>query len=198
MYWEARLGWPPARRAGNSDHEQDGIMTGTITARRTRSVAQRRAGYCASIVVNGVLLYLINVAPGWRIVPFLTSDFSSVLPWINASMVLSIVTGAVCLVIDAPIVKGIGDLLTQCVGLVALVQLWRVFPFETGSNAWPVVFRVVLAVGIVGTVIGVIVTAVVSLAQLPPFGDPTPHRGRRAEAMTKAPPSEDASPGRST
>lgn len=197
MYWQVWLGCPPGA-PGNSDVEQDGIMTGTITAGRTRSVAQRRAGYCASIVVNGVLLYLINVAPGWRIVPFLTSDFSSVLPWINASMVLSIVTGAVYLVIDAPLVKGIGDLLTQCVGLVALVELWRVFPFETGSDAWPAVFRVVLAVGIVGTVIGVIVTAVVALAQLPPFGDPTSRSGRRVEAMTKATPSADVSPDRST
>ena len=140
-------------------------MTRTTAGRRARSGAQRRGGYVASIVVNGGLLFLINVAPGWSILPFLTTDFSSVLPWINASIMLSIVTAMIYLADDAPMVKGVGDLCTQAVGLVAMIKLWQVFPldFGAGPNTWSTVFRLILIVAVVGTVIGMIVTAITAL-----------------------------------
>lgn len=136
-------------------------MTSTNDQRRGSPMG-RRVAYTTSIIVNGILMYLVNVAPGWSIVPFLTPDFATVLPWINASMMMGIASNVVYLAIDTPPVKGIGDLITQAVGLVGLVQLWRVFPFAFGTDitVWPTVARVLLAVAITGTVIGLIVTAV--------------------------------------
>ena len=40
-----------------------------------RSAVARRFGYVIGSVVNGVLLYGINVAPGWRSLPFLADGF---------------------------------------------------------------------------------------------------------------------------
>lgn len=140
-------------------------MNGSTGAGRSRTATRRRVGYGASIVVNGILLYLVNVAPGWAVLPFLSPDFSSVLPWLNASMALGVLTSIGYLAVDTPTVKGIGDLLTQAVGLIAMIRLWQVFPFDFGSDpgGWPIVVRVLLAIGIVGTAIGMIVTAVVAL-----------------------------------
>lgn len=154
----------PRRIGGRrSAIEQGGIMTRSIGEARSRTATQRRVGYGVSIGVNGVLLFLINVAPGWAVLPFLTADFTAVLPWVNASMALGIVTTIGYLAVDTPRIKGIGDLLTQAVGLIAMIRLWQVFPFDFGSDpgAWPTVFRVFLAFGIVGAAIGMIVTAVV-------------------------------------
>jgi hypothetical protein len=144
-------------------------MTSAATSRRPGSVAGRRAGYAVALTVNAVLLFLINVTPGWSILPFLTAGMSTVLPWINASMVAGILANAVYLLVDTPLVKSIGDLLTEAVGLVAMIRLWQVFPFDFGAepNAWATVVRVVLIVGIVGTVIAMIVSIVTAIRGRP-------------------------------
>lgn len=119
--------------------------------------------------VNAVLLFLINVTPGWSILPFLTPDMSIVLPWINASMVAGILANVVYLIRDTPRIKSIGDLVTQAIGLVAMIRLWQVFPFDFGAdaNAWATVVRVVLIVGVVGTAIAMIVSVVISIRGRP-------------------------------
>jgi hypothetical protein len=139
-------------------------MTSAATSRRPGSVAGRRAGYAVALTVNAVLLFLINVTPGWSILPFLTAGMSTVLPWINASMVAGILANAVYLLVDTPLVKSIGDLLTEAVGLVAMIRLWQVFPFDFGAepNAWATVVRVVLIVGIVG-IVGTVIAMIVSI-----------------------------------
>lgn len=145
-------------------------MTSAATNRRPGSVAAgRRAGYAVALTVNAVLLFLINVTPGWSILPFLTTGMSTVLPWINASMVAGILANAVYLLVDIPLVKGIGDLLTEAVGLVAMIRLWQDFPFDFGAepNAWATVVRVGLIVGIVGTVIAMIVSIVTAIRGRP-------------------------------
>jgi hypothetical protein len=140
-------------------------MASATTGRRPASVGARRAGYAAAVAINGLLLFGINVAPGWSIVPFLTPDISAVLPWINASLVAGILANAVYLFRDTRRVKGLGDLITAVVGLVATVRLWQVFPFDFGAepNAWSTVVRVLLIVAIAGTGIAVIVGVVTAL-----------------------------------
>lgn len=137
-------------------------MTRATNRRRSPGVASRRAGYTVAVVVNAVLLFLVNVTPGWSILPFLTPDMALVLPWINASMVAGIVVNAVYLIRDTPRVKGFGDLITEVIGLVAMIGLWQVFPFDcgAGSSGWATVVRVALVIGIVGTIIAMIVSVV--------------------------------------
>ncbi|WP_323095773.1 hypothetical protein [Intrasporangium sp. YIM S08009] len=118
-------------------------------------------GNLGAAVVNGVLYYLINVAPGWQAVPFLTADTPRVLPAVNAAIIASIVVNIVTALVRAPRLRALGDVVTIGFGIVALIELWTVFPFDYGpDSAWTVVTRVLLAVGFVGSGFGLLVSLV--------------------------------------
>jgi hypothetical protein len=116
-------------------------------------------------VVNCVLLFLVNVRPGWRAVPFLTADTPLVLGLVNSSLVVGLLSGVLCALVDAPRIRALADLAQNAVGLAALIRVWQVFPFafEGDGFDWALVARWVLGIGMVGSVIG-IVSALVRLA----------------------------------
>ena len=126
------------------------------------SVAGRRAGYAVAMTVNLVLLFLVNVTPGWQAVPFLTESTTDVLLLVNLSMVVAVVANAVYSALDPPWVRALGDAVTTSVGLASLVRIWQVFPFEfdTSSVPWDLVARWVIGIGIFGCVVAIIVALV--------------------------------------
>lgn len=126
------------------------------------SAAARRFGYAVAVVVNLVLLSLANVWPGWQVLPFLDDRFVEVLPWVNASLAVGAVANLVNLIFDRRWLRAIGDLASTGVGLVALVQLWTVFPFAFGATSfpWEFIVRTVLIVGIIGSAIAIVVALV--------------------------------------
>jgi hypothetical protein len=132
------------------------------TAPRRPQVATRRIGYGVAIAVNAVLLYLVNVSPGWETVPFLTDDLTRVLGWVNASIVAGIIANALYVVVDRPWFRSLGELLVTLIGLAALVRLWQVFPFAFDGRGlpWPDITRWVLAIGIAGSMIALMVNLV--------------------------------------
>jgi hypothetical protein len=137
------------------------------TAVRERQTAgARRLGYTIAVVVNAAMLYAVNVWPGWQALPFLTADTTAVIGAVNASMVVGLVANAVYVLHDPPWLKALGDLVTTVVGLVALVRVWQVFPFDFGGASvdWELVTRWVLAIGFVGSMIAIVV-ALVSLVR---------------------------------
>jgi hypothetical protein len=123
------------------------------------SVAGRRAGYAVAMAVNLVLLFLVNVSPGWQAVPFLTESTTEVLLLVNLTMLVAVVANAVYSVFDPPWVRALGDAVTTSVGLASLVRIWQVFPFDfdTTSVPWDLLARWVIGVGIVGCVVAIIV-----------------------------------------
>ncbi|MDH3026929.1 hypothetical protein QEN35_21465 [Gordonia alkanivorans] len=123
---------------------------------------RRQVGYSVSIVVNAVLLVAVLGWPGWETVPFLTDDFGRIVGWVVAALVAGIAANAMYLIADPPIVEMIGELAIDTFGLIALVRLWQVFPFDFGDSGipWSTVARVVLAVGIAGTAIAMVVVIV--------------------------------------
>ena len=134
-------------------------MTTTVTERP--STASRRAGYVVAAAINAALLWLIHVWPGWDAVPFLTADFESVLWLIDLSIVVTIALNLIYLVRDPKWLTAAGAVVTTAVGFAAAVRMLQVFPFDFGdSDVWPVVFRVLLWVAIVGSVIGIITNLV--------------------------------------
>jgi hypothetical protein len=124
----------------------------------------RVAGYLIAAAINAGVLWLVIVAPGWRWLPFLTEDFSRVLGLVALSFVLGVVANVVYVAVDPTWMKRLGDALTTAVGVVVMLQLLRVFPFDFGTQ-WGWVhtpLRILLVLGCVGASIGV----VVNLAQL--------------------------------
>ncbi|OAE02719.1 hypothetical protein [Arthrobacter sp. OY3WO11] len=121
-----------------------------------------RGGNVGSVLVNAAMMWGINVWPGWQVVPFLTSDMTRVLGIVNASLTAGIVANLVFVVIRNRGVMALGNLVVLGIGLAATLRLWEVFPFDFGESwsGWPVVVRVLLVLGIVGSIIGAVVEIV--------------------------------------
>ena len=136
------------------------------TVRERPAVGASRFGYTIGVVVNAAMLYAVNVWPGWQAVPFLTADTVTVLPLVNASMLVSLVANAVYVVHDPAWVRAFGDLATSAVGLLGLVRIWQVLPFDFDDATvdWELVTRWVLGIGIAGSAIAIVV-ALVSLVR---------------------------------
>jgi hypothetical protein len=131
------------------------VMT-AIAAKRRPSTAARRLGYSIAVAIDVVLLYLINVHPGWTAVPVLTDETVHVLPLVNASLIAGLAVALVEAVRDPPWLVALGGMITTVFGTVALIQLWQVFPLDFGHRSfdWPLLVRVLLAVGVIGSVAG--------------------------------------------
>jgi hypothetical protein len=130
------------------------------TARR--SDVGRRVGFVIGAVVNAVLLWWVNVSPGWQVVPFLTGDTRQVLGLVNASLVVGLVSSLVSAVLLHFRLRALGDLVQNAVGFAAMVRTWQVFPFDLGGAGfdWDLVVRCALVLGMVGSVIGALVAVV--------------------------------------
>lgn len=126
------------------------------------SLPARRADYAISVLVNAALLWLVNAWPGWRALPFLTDEMTAVVPLVNASLAAAVIANAVYLVQDPPWLKALGDIVVTAVGLVAVLALWRTFPFafDAGAVDWGAVTRVLLGLGISGSAISIVVSVV--------------------------------------
>jgi hypothetical protein len=112
-------------------------------------------------VVNAALWWAIHVWPGWAAVPFLTADFRTVLWLIDLSLVVTIALNVLYLIRDPRWLTAGGAVVTTAIGLAAAVRMLQVFPFDLGdSGFWPVVFRVLLWVAVVGSIIAIIANLV--------------------------------------
>jgi hypothetical protein len=130
--------------------------TPSTTARRA-PLAARRLGYVVGGLVNGALLYLVNVWPGWESLSFLTDETASVVGLVSISLMVGIVVNLVYLAADPPWLKALGDLVTTGVGFLVLLRLYQVFPFDFGVyEQLDTVARVVLVLLLAGTAIGVV------------------------------------------
>lgn len=118
----------------------------------------RRLGYAVAVVVNLVMLYVVTTH-SWEDVPFLTADAEQLVWLVTASFVLSAAANLIYLLHDPMWLRAAGDIATTVFGLLVLVRIWQVFPFDLG-DAWTLGFRVVLAVAVGGSVIGVLVAGV--------------------------------------
>lgn len=132
-------------------------MTLTAAPRRP-TVSGGRFGYVIGVLINAALLYAANVWPGWEAVPFLTEATVLVIGLVNASILVNLAANLVYLMTDPPWLKALGTMLTTAVGILAMVRIWQVFPFDFdgASFDWSLVVRILLGLGIVGGAIGII------------------------------------------
>lgn len=135
--------------------------------RRQRARATRALGYTIAAVVNSVLLYLVNVAPGWQAVPFLSDSAVDVVPALNAALTVGIVGNVVNVAVDRRWMRALTDLLASGASLVFIVMTWRVFPFDFGSPDvdGELITRTVLVFAAIGCLIGIAAAIVVLVAE---------------------------------
>ena len=132
-------------------------MAETPAPSRRPSRATRRFGYTVAVLVNIALLLAINAWPGWEAVPFLTADTAEVIGWVNASIGVGIAVNVLYIAADPPPLRSLGDVVTAAVGLVPMVLLWQVFPFDFPPGFdWTLVARILLGIGIFGSGVGII------------------------------------------
>jgi len=132
----------------------------TTTRRRTRqqSRASRRGGNLVSVLINGVLLYLLDAHPGWRSIPFLTPATAQVIGLVNLTLVAGIVANVVYFAVEPRWLRAIGDLVTLTISLVTALRVLEVFPFAFHGSMtfFSPLLHVLLVIGIVGMCIGIL------------------------------------------
>jgi hypothetical protein len=138
-------------------------QTWSTGSEQPRSPAARRFGYVVAVGVNLVLLYVVNNLLEWGVPEFLTGDFERVLPIMNFSIVANVVVNIVYLFFDPTWFKSITQIVLSVIGLIVVIRLYRVFPFDYTAYEfyefeWEVVTRVVLVLIMIGISIGIIVT----------------------------------------
>jgi hypothetical protein len=135
--------------------ERSAVMAST---QRLGPVA-RRFGYSVAIFVNLVILYLLNIRPGWEAAPFLTATTPRLLALVNLSLLTGVVANAIYVIADGQWVKTFGDLTTTAISLAVLIRAWQVFPFDFSAWTvdWGLVVRTVVVVALVGTGMALIV-----------------------------------------
>lgn len=130
-------------------------------------------GYSIAIGLNVVMLIIVQNILDWGWLPFLTDEFSEVVPWISFSLAASIVANAVFLFNDDRIVKSTGQIAVNLISIVVTYQVFSVFPFDFSAYSfdWSLVTRIVLILAMVGAGIGML-TEVYKLAS----GEPQSER----------------------
>jgi hypothetical protein len=132
------------------------------TPASTTSATSRRVGYVVAALVNAVLLYLVNVWPGWQAVPFLTEGMDDVLDVVNLSLTATVVVNLAYLVYDPAWFTAAGQLVLSVIALAVAIRLLQVFPFDFSAYAvdWELVTRVVLGFAVFGSAVGIVASLV--------------------------------------
>jgi hypothetical protein len=146
--------------------DPEGVAT---TEKRPRpSVTARRFGYALSIAINVILIYLINEWPGWQSLTFLTPDAASLIPLVNAVLVITLIANAIYLIVDPRWLRALGDAVTGAASLILLLVLLSTFPFDFSpfSFDWTMLLQIMLVLGIVVTTVSIIANLVTFIREL--------------------------------
>ena len=107
----------------------------------------RRVGYAVAVILNAVLLFLVNIEPGWQTLPFLTDSFADVLPLVNVSMWASLLAN---LAYDPPWFRATCEAVLAAIALAVSMRMLKVFPFDYTAYEydWAAATRLVLWIAV--------------------------------------------------
>jgi nicotinamide riboside transporter PnuC len=89
----------------------------------------RRAEYVAAIIFNLIFLWVVNSIPGWHL-PFIKDNFS-VVQWIlYVNILVQIASNFFMFMLDSYYPRRIGIILSETSGLIAILVLYYIFPFD--------------------------------------------------------------------
>ena len=140
--------------------EPDHVVT--ASPKQRQSIGMRRFGYSVAIAVNVALIFAINEWPGWATVSLLTSETETVIPVVNASLVITIVVNAIYLIADPLWLRALGEAINAAVSFVVILVVFTVWPFDFSSWSfdWTMLVQVLGVIGLVGSLVGVITNLV--------------------------------------
>jgi hypothetical protein len=139
------------------------VTTTDGTGRRAgRRSGGTRAGYVVAIVINVALLVAVNNLLAWDVLPFLTDQFTRVLPLVNLSLSATIAANVIYLGYDEKWFSSLSQVVLLGISMAATVRIYRVFPFDFSGYwfAWATVTRAVLILAMVGVTIAIVVETV--------------------------------------
>lgn len=148
-----------------------GIDPSNMSIDSSQQIGQR-IGYFIAVIINGALLVVLNLNPGWEYFSFLTPAFADVLAIVNISIAANLLANAIYGLYDAPRFKSSVQCVLLLIGSAVSLRLLAIFPFDVNSF-WSITIKVVLLLGAVGSAIGAIVEF--SRAVHPPTGKALPH-----------------------
>jgi hypothetical protein len=143
----------------------------------TRSRTRRQLGYAVAVVLSVVLLFVVNVWPTWRALPFVTNGAIQAVIILNVASFVAIVLNLLCFAVDTAWLKPLTEFINAVFAVVFSMEIWRSFPFDFPSDSvdWPLVTRIVIIAAVVGSVIGMIVQT--ALLTMRVVRAPTPRQG---------------------
>jgi hypothetical protein len=101
----------------------------------------------ASLLGYAVVLVLLNVVPGWEVVPFLTPAAEHAVSLANLALIVMLVSRAIALVEPSPRLRAATRYAVALICLALVADLWTTFPFDFGSEpeSWASATRLVLS-----------------------------------------------------
>jgi hypothetical protein len=147
-------------------------MNATVTTTRVDkprpSPSIRRSGYLVAVVVNAAMIFVVLNLLDWGVLPFLTEDFTLLVPLIVVSLVASIVANAMYLVYDPPWFKTLCQVGISIISLVVAIRTYQVFPFDFAGygESWTSVTRIIVVVAMVGSALSILAESVKLLKRL--------------------------------
>jgi hypothetical protein len=134
------------------------MSTSQNTERRRPSRGTRQLGYAIAIGVEVALLILVNNLVEWDIAPFITEEFNDLVPYINVSLVATMLVNTACFAFDPRWFRSLTQAALNVISLVVIVQTYRIFPFDfSGSDFnWTALTRTILVILMVLVTIGTI------------------------------------------
>ena len=116
----------------------------------------RRLGHVVTVLVNVFFLVVLNLWPGWGVLPFLTPQMSEVISVLNLSLIVGALLQIALLVNDGPRLRLFAEAATSAMSALVLSRLLVVFPFDvaTASIDWSWPLRVLLGLALLGSLIG--------------------------------------------
>lgn len=119
-------------------------------------------GYGVAIGLSLVLIYIVQNLESWDLLPFLTTEFGQVVPWITFSLLLGALAYLVYILYESQAVRLTGEIVTNLVTIAVTWRIFTIFPFDFSASEfpWGILTRIVLVVAIAGALIATVVNVV--------------------------------------
>lgn len=139
----------------------------SLEQRESRVSRENRLGnHIASLVVNGVILWIMNALPSWNI-PYLLASYKSALPAINLSLYVQMAMNVVLIFYRPHYFYHLSKVVRAGFSIYAISTILRVFPLDFSTIPFPAgvpslnfITRVVLFIALGASAIDGIVNAV--------------------------------------